>query len=231
MGSAATRTVLRLRGLSISRHRAALPGKARRCGRRRLLAPVLCPHARSNREHQAGGAGAQALSAGPGLTPYRAAQAPTGRRGLCRKRMPPRPDGLLRRRPARQGRGPPARAGEVLQLLQPECDQRNLPRLPHRRRAGDRGEHRYRHGGDRPVSRIAAEFMSALTNAFQANKRLADRAVEQVPDDKLHAALDANTNSIAVIMKHVAGNLLSRWTDFLTSDGATPWRNPPPRLS
>ena len=72
---------------------------------------------------------------------------------------------------------------------------------------------------------IAAEFVSAIINAFEANKRLADRAVEQVPDDKLHVALDANTNSIAVIMKHVAGNLLSRWTDFLTTDGEKPWRN------
>ena len=72
---------------------------------------------------------------------------------------------------------------------------------------------------------ILAEFMSATINAFEANKRLADRAVEQVPDDKLHAALDANTNSIAAIMKHVAGNLTSRWTDFLTTDGEKPWRN------
>jgi hypothetical protein len=72
---------------------------------------------------------------------------------------------------------------------------------------------------------IAAEFMSAIIDAFEANKRLADRAVEQVPDDKLHAVLDANTNSIPVIMKHVAGNLLSRWTDFLTTDGEKPWRN------
>src|ERR671939_2104532 len=72
---------------------------------------------------------------------------------------------------------------------------------------------------------IAAAFLSATINAFAANKRLADRAVEQVPDDKLHAALDENTNSIAVIMKHVAGNLLSRWTDFLTTDGEKPWRN------
>jgi hypothetical protein len=52
---------------------------------------------------------------------------------------------------------------------------------------------------------LAAEFLSAIRNAFEANKRLADRAVEQVPDDKLHTALDAHTNSIAVIMKHVAG--------------------------
>jgi uncharacterized damage-inducible protein DinB len=72
---------------------------------------------------------------------------------------------------------------------------------------------------------IAAEFLSAITNAIEANKRLADRAIEQVPDDRLHVALDANTNSIAVIMKHVAGNLASRWTDFLTTDGEKPWRN------
>jgi hypothetical protein len=71
----------------------------------------------------------------------------------------------------------------------------------------------------------AAEFLSAVANVFEAHKRLAERAVEQVPDDKLHVALDANTNSIAVIMKHVAGNLTSRWTDFLTSDGEKPWRN------
>jgi uncharacterized damage-inducible protein DinB len=72
---------------------------------------------------------------------------------------------------------------------------------------------------------ISAEFMSAILNAFHANKRLADRAIEQVPDDKLHASLDANTNSIAVVMKHIAGNLISRWTDFMTMDGEKPWRN------
>ena len=72
---------------------------------------------------------------------------------------------------------------------------------------------------------IAVEFLSSIVNAFEANKRLADRAVEQLPDDKLRVAVDANTNSIAVIMKHVAGNLISRWTDFLTADGEKPWRN------
>jgi hypothetical protein len=45
------------------------------------------------------------------------------------------------------------------------------------------------------------------------------------PPGDLHIALDANTNSIAVIMKHIAGNLLSRWTDFLAADGEKPWRN------
>src|ERR1044071_8015124 len=71
----------------------------------------------------------------------------------------------------------------------------------------------------------SSEFVAAIINAFEANKRLADRAVEQVPDDKLHIALDSNTNSIAVIMKHIAGNLISRWTDFLTTDGEKPGRN------
>src|SRR3954451_7682986 len=69
------------------------------------------------------------------------------------------------------------------------------------------------------------EFLSAISNAFEANKRLADRAAAQVPDDKLRVALDGNTNSIAVIMRHVAGNLRSRWTDFLASDGEKPWRH------
>src|SRR5262245_30987038 len=72
---------------------------------------------------------------------------------------------------------------------------------------------------------IAATFMSAIINALEANKRLADRAIEQVSDDKLRIPLDGSTNSIAVILKHVAGNLISRWTDFLTTDGEKPWRN------
>src|SRR6476469_1703951 len=72
---------------------------------------------------------------------------------------------------------------------------------------------------------IPAEFLAATINAFEANKRLADRAVAQLPDDRLHLSLDKETNSIAVIMKHVAGNLISRWTDFLTTDGEKPGRN------
>ena len=71
----------------------------------------------------------------------------------------------------------------------------------------------------------STDFLAAIINAFEANKRLTDQAVEQVPDERLHVALDEHTNSIAVIMKHVAGNLASRWTDFLTTDGEKPWRN------
>ena len=59
---------------------------------------------------------------------------------------------------------------------------------------------------------------------FEGQKRLAERAVAQTSDENLHVALDENTNSIAVIMQHIAGNLRSRWTDFLTADGEKPWR-------
>jgi len=70
------------------------------------------------------------------------------------------------------------------------------------------------------------QFMigGALT-AFRSNKDWADKAITQTSDENLRRSLDPNTNSIAVIMKHVAGNLMSRWTDFLTSDGEKPWRH------
>ena len=72
---------------------------------------------------------------------------------------------------------------------------------------------------------VAKALIEGALAAFRSNKGWADRAVAQLSDDKLHAALDPNTNSVAAIMKHVAGNLLSRWTDFLTTDGEKPWRD------
>lgn len=72
---------------------------------------------------------------------------------------------------------------------------------------------------------VAKALTDGALTAFRSNKGWADQAVAQLPDEKLHVALDPNTNSIAVIMKHVAGNLLSRWTFFLTTDGEKPWRN------
>jgi hypothetical protein len=56
-------------------------------------------------------------------------------------------------------------------------------------------------------------------------KRLGERAMEQIPDDRLFTTLDAESNSIAIIVKHVAGNMRSRWTEFLTTDGEKPDRN------
>ncbi len=71
------------------------------------------------------------------------------------------------------------------------------------------------------VPAVLADVIAVL----QSQKRLAERAVEQLADEQLHVALDENTNCIAVIMKHLAGNMKSRWTDFLTSDGEKPWRH------
>lgn len=60
---------------------------------------------------------------------------------------------------------------------------------------------------------------------FRQYKSLAERAMAQVSDEHLTATLDAEMNSIAIIVKHMAGNMRSRWTDFLTSDGEKPDRN------
>ncbi|MBC8355233.1 MAG: DUF1572 family protein [Planctomycetes bacterium] len=76
-----------------------------------------------------------------------------------------------------------------------------------------------------PPQDIKVAVIESVIASFQANKEFADKAVRQLPDDKLHVSLDANTNSIAVIMKHIAGNLRSRWTDFLTTDGEKLWRD------
>jgi len=60
---------------------------------------------------------------------------------------------------------------------------------------------------------------------FRQYKVMAERAIDQVSDDQLFAALDQEMNSIAIIVKHMAGNMRSRWTDFLTADGEKPDRN------
>jgi len=60
---------------------------------------------------------------------------------------------------------------------------------------------------------------------FGAQRDLAERAFNQLSPEKLRVSLSAETNSIAVIMKHMAGNMLSRWTDFLTTDGEKDWRD------
>jgi hypothetical protein len=56
-------------------------------------------------------------------------------------------------------------------------------------------------------------------------KRLAEGAMAQLSDQQLLETLDPEMNSIALIVKHMAGNMLSRWSDFLVSDGEKPWRN------
>jgi len=60
---------------------------------------------------------------------------------------------------------------------------------------------------------------------FRYYKKLAERAIEQVSDEQLLAVLDDEANSIALVVKHMSGNMRSRWTDFLTTDGEKPDRS------
>ena len=72
---------------------------------------------------------------------------------------------------------------------------------------------------------VGRVFLDSAIAKYKAQRHLAERAIVQVSDEKLHQPLDENTNSVAVIMKHMAGNMLSRWTDFLTTDGEKQWRD------
>ncbi|MEP6903446.1 MAG: DUF1572 family protein [Actinomycetota bacterium] len=66
---------------------------------------------------------------------------------------------------------------------------------------------------------IIENYKTDTIEAFRNYKKLAERAIEQVETDEYFRALDVESNSIATIVKHIGGNLRSRWTDFLTSDG------------
>lgn len=66
--------------------------------------------------------------------------------------------------------------------------------------------------------------VDAFAREFQKTRQLAERAVAQLSDAQLHVRLDAEANSVAMLMQHMAGNMRSRWTDFLTTDGEKPWR-------
>src|ERR1700740_1046281 len=72
---------------------------------------------------------------------------------------------------------------------------------------------------------FTASYLKDSIDLFRYYKKLGDRAIGQCPDEALFTAIDAESNSIAIIVKHMAGNMRSRWTDFLTSDGEKPGRN------
>ena len=67
-------------------------------------------------------------------------------------------------------------------------------------------------------------ILSVVIDEFQKTKKLADMAIAQLSDAQLHETLDPDANSVAVLMRHMAGNMRSRWVDFLTSDGEKPNR-------
>jgi hypothetical protein len=73
--------------------------------------------------------------------------------------------------------------------------------------------------------KLTTSFLEDSLSLFRYYKKLAEDAMQQATDEQLFAVLDPEMNSIALITKHLAGNMRSRWTDFLTSDGEKPDRN------
>jgi hypothetical protein len=71
----------------------------------------------------------------------------------------------------------------------------------------------------------ATHYLAEVRRQFRGHKRLAEGAIAQLHDEELFVALDAESNSIAIIVKHLAGNMRSRFRDFLTTDGEKPDRN------
>ena len=73
--------------------------------------------------------------------------------------------------------------------------------------------------------KFTTSYLEDSLAIFRNYKKLGERAMEQVTDQQLVIAIDEEANSIAIIVKHMAGNMRSRWTDFLTTDGEKPDRN------
>ena len=73
--------------------------------------------------------------------------------------------------------------------------------------------------------KFSTSYIEDSLSLFRHYKKMSESAMEQISDQQLFTALDEEMNSIAIIVKHMAGNMRSRWTDFLTSDGEKPDRN------
>jgi hypothetical protein len=73
--------------------------------------------------------------------------------------------------------------------------------------------------------KFTTSYIEDSLDLLRYYKKMAERAMEQVATEQLYATLDGEMNSIAVIVKHMTGNMRSRWTDFLTSDGEKPDRD------
>lgn len=72
---------------------------------------------------------------------------------------------------------------------------------------------------------VALAMLDSAIKTFRSQKDLAERAIRQITFDQMKHQPDPDSNSVAVIMKHLAGNMRSRWTDLLTTDGEKDWRD------
>ncbi|TLU96951.1 DUF1572 domain-containing protein [Dyadobacter sediminis] len=72
---------------------------------------------------------------------------------------------------------------------------------------------------------MALDYLDSVKKQFEYYKWLGEQTIHQLPEDALFGQINADSNSVAIIVKHLSGNMLSRWTDFLTSDGEKEWRD------
>ena len=72
---------------------------------------------------------------------------------------------------------------------------------------------------------LSSEFLAGAIKLFKYYKKLGEGAMDQLNDHEILIRPNEASNNIALIVHHLSGNMLSRWTDFLTSDGEKPWRN------
>ena len=72
---------------------------------------------------------------------------------------------------------------------------------------------------------LQSDYLKSVKKQFLYYKTLGEKAMEQLEEGQLFASVNDDTNSIAVIVKHLSGNMISRWTDFLSADGEKEWRN------
>jgi len=72
---------------------------------------------------------------------------------------------------------------------------------------------------------IGSVYLQVVIERFQKVKKLGDKTIEQLSEKDLHWSFNEESNCVAIIVKHLSGNMVSRWTDFLTSDGEKPYRN------
>jgi len=75
------------------------------------------------------------------------------------------------------------------------------------------------------IMEVTEFYLESVKKQFLYYKILGEKAINQLEPHQLFVALNEDTNSIATIIKHISGNMLSRWTDFLTTDGEKEWRN------
>lgn len=72
---------------------------------------------------------------------------------------------------------------------------------------------------------VSESYLESIKKQFLYYKTLGEKAIDQLEPEQLFTTVNEDTNSIAIIVKHLSGNMLSRWTDFLTTDGEKQWRN------